>query len=39
MNLRTPKHYLRAYEGDGYQTVLYPVPPNGVLQETEERNQ
>jgi hypothetical protein len=28
-----PEHklYLRAYEGDGFQTVLYAVPPERVL--------
>jgi hypothetical protein len=28
-----PKHtlYLRAYEGDGFQTILFAVPPERVL--------
>jgi FkbM family methyltransferase len=32
-----PKHklYLRAYEGDGFQTVMYAVPPDRVLQGQE----
>ena len=32
-----PKHkfYLRPYEGDGFQTVLYAVPPDRVLSDAE----
>jgi hypothetical protein len=32
-----PHHrfFLRAYEGDGFQTVFYAVPPNRLLSESE----
>jgi FkbM family methyltransferase len=29
------KFFLRAYEGDGFQTVLYAVPPSRLLSESE----
>jgi hypothetical protein len=30
------KFYLRGYEGDGFQTVLFAVPPGRVVQGTDQ---